>query len=412
MLRPPTAALLVIGLSCLASAGVDSLSAQASASTATATSGYDHGFFLRSADERHQLTIEALLQVNGRFFEAGLPDRNSEFFLRRFRLELAGHVHRVYRFRIEPNFTEDGVALNEAWIGLQREDSETRLILGRMKEPFSMEEMGSLRRLDFIEKSILNQFIPAEDHGITLLGRAFDRQLEWGLAFYNGTGGDDLNSDKDAAARLVLHPTAAFQIGGAATFGRARQDVGGKELRTETRVPFTAFNPNSRIDGDVLRLGAEMAWFLGPASLKAEYLALEQDMVGTTAAPISLRGYYVSATWLLTGEAKSWGTVVPATPFLLEDPRPGQAGGSGAFELVARFSELDLDDDLVNLGLLPMATFPGRVRTFDLGLNWFLSTHSRVLMHYVHTDYADWITRSGRMRSGEDALLVQFQLNF
>lgn len=404
-----------LGLSCVPLWLAPSAVAQSPTGQETArqaTSGYGNGFFMRSADGRNQLAIEGLMQTNGRFFEAGLPDRDSEFFLRRFRLELVGKLHRVYRFKMEPNFTEDGVHLDEAWIGLQPGDGDFKVILGRMKEPFSLEEMSSLRRMEFVEKSILNQFIPAEDHGITLLGRALDRQLEWGLAYYNGTGGNDLNSDKDGAARLVWHPCGGFQVGVAATYGRADQDISGKELRTETRVPFAEFQKGSRRDGDLMRLGAEAAWFCGPASVKGEYIHIEQDMNTVASGTVSLSGYYISGTWLLTGEPKSFGTVRPKSPVLFDTVDASEASGAGAFEFAWRVSELELDRDLVDLGLVPMAMYPGRVRTFDVGINWYLTPHARMLTHLVYTDYEHRITRAGDTRGSETSLLLQFQLSF
>lgn len=398
---PPTLACLLI-----ASVGWSQAPAIPSP-TADPTSGYDHGFFLRSADGQHELRMAGLLQVQGRFFEAGLPDRVSDFYLRRMRLEFVGTLHQNFRFKFEPNFNENGVQLNEAWIGLQDPGSDLRIILGRMKEPFSLEELSSLRRLDFVEKSLLGQFVPAEDHGITIFDKAFDQTLEWGLAYYNGSGGNDLNSDKDVAGRVVLHPGADFQFGVAATHGRARQDIGGKPIRTETRVPIAEFSKGAMLDGPMTRLGAESAWFRGPFSMKAEYMHIEQDMNGSGSGSISFDGFYVACTYLLTGERKSWRSVEPRTPY---DPRTGS--GTGAWELAARFSQLELDDDLVSLGLIPANTHAGRVRSIDIGLNWYMTTHARAMLHGVHTDYRNSITRSGNRRNSEDALMLQFQLSF
>ncbi len=316
------------------------------------------GFFLHSPDHRHEVQVEGLLQTHGRFFEPGLSDRVSEFFLRRFRLELAGHLHRHYRFKIEPNFTEDGVGLDEAWIGLQPQGSDLRIMLGRMKEPFGLEESSSLRKLEFVEMSLLGQLVPAEDHGITVHGKALDGAVEWGLAYYNGSGGDDLNSDQDAAGRLVWHPSESFQLGIAATHGRARQEVGGEELRTEARVPFAEFLDGARRDGAMTRLGVESAFFRGPFSSKAEYMHVDQDMNGNRSGTVTLQGFYLACTYLLTGETKSWDSVQPTSPF-----DPGTGSGSGAWELAARFSQLQLDDDLVHLGLVAPTTHAGRVRS-------------------------------------------------
>jgi hypothetical protein len=215
--------------------------------------GYDGGFFVQSPDGSMRLTLEGLLQVRGTFFERGLEGRASGFDLERMRFELGGDFHDPYHFHVEPKFTESEVELEEAWVGADLSRSGPRLLLGRMKEPFSLEEMLPRRHFDFPSFSILNQLVPAEDHGLTLLGGSLDAPFEYGLAFYNGTGGDDLNSDKDVAARLVARPWAEqdgaplqrLQFGGAATFGRQDADISGSTLRTEAKAPFLEFEPGS-----------------------------------------------------------------------------------------------------------------------------------------------------------------------
>jgi hypothetical protein len=118
-------------------------------------------------------------------------------------LRARGELYERYLFHVEPNFSEDDVELEEAWFGADLGTGGPRLMFGRMKEPFSLEEMLPRRHIDFPGFSILDQFAPAEDHGVTLLGGSRDAPWEYGAAFYNGTGGEDLNSDKDIAARLV-----------------------------------------------------------------------------------------------------------------------------------------------------------------------------------------------------------------
>src|SRR5262245_16898798 len=101
--------------------------------------GYDGEFFLRSADDRYRLSIGGLLQVQGRAYQAE-RGRTSDFFLERMRLEIGGTIERIYHFNLEPKFTEEDVELEEAWVGADL-GRHALLMLGRMKEPFSLEEM-------------------------------------------------------------------------------------------------------------------------------------------------------------------------------------------------------------------------------------------------------------------------------
>lgn len=380
--------------------------------------GYDGGFFVQSPDGAFRFTLEGLLQIRGTFFERGLEGRSSNFDLERMRFEFGGKFYERYLFHVEPKFTESEVELEEAWIGADLSESGPRLILGRMKEPFSLEEMLPRKHLDFPTFSILNQFVPAEDHGVTILGGSLDAPLEYGLALYNGTGGDDLNSDKDFAARLVARPWAGcdgalfqrLQFGGAATIGREEEDLDGVELLTEAKAPFLSFEPGSRADGERVRLGLEAAWLSGPLALSAEAIEVKEDLSGAGGdVQSTTSGWYVAASWVLTGETKSFRGVQPDHPWI---PATAGASGLGALQLALRYSELRLDDDLIGGGIVATNAFPDSVRTWDAGLNWYSTAHTKVMLHCLHTDFEESIVVDGDSRASEDALLLQFQVHF
>ena len=361
--------------------------------------GYDGGFTIGGKDAR--LTVEGLLQVNARVFERQGP-HESEFELRRMRLEFTGEFYERWLFHLEPKFAANGVELEEAWVGMQAGDH--LFMVGRMKEPFSFEEMASQRHMDMLNFSILNQFVPAEDTGLTVFGN-FDI-LQYGLGFYNGTGGDDTTSDKDAALRLNLHPWRGLQFGGAATVGREKIDISGEELRTEARVAWAEYLPGTVVEDTRVRLGGEAAFLEGPLAIVAELVHLREVLSGTT---VRFRGGYLQASLVLTGEEKAWKGdririwkgVKPARPFL-RDP------DLGAWQLVARVSRLVLDDDLAPF----LTSFPKRVDSFTFGVNWYANEFVKIKMDYSRTGYQEGIVVGGNRHRNEDAVLFQFQMMF
>ncbi len=380
--------------------------------------GYDSGFFVQSPDGMLRFTLEGLLQVRGTFFDRGIEGRPSSFDLERMRFEFGGKFYDSYLFHVEPKFTESDSELEEAWIGVDLSESGPRLILGRMKEPFSLEEMLPRKHIDFPTFSILNQFAPAEDHGVTLLGGSLDAPIEYGLAYYNGTGGEDLNSDKDVAARLVARPWAErggavlqrLQFGGAATFGREEGDLASVELLTEAKAPFVTFEPGSRADGERVRLGLEAAWLNGPLALSAEAIEVIVDLAGTGGKVQSTTsGWYAAASWVLTGEKKTFRGVKPEHPWI---PGKERDSGLGALQLALRVSELQLDDDLVDGGLVAPTSFTDTVRTWDLGINWYSTAHTKAMLHVLYTDFDGRIVINGESLSAETTLLLQFQVHF
>jgi hypothetical protein len=133
-------------------------------------SGYDEGFFIRSGDGSAEFRIEGLFQVLSRI---GEPRRepSSDFQLKRMRPEFSGRFEDPFIFLPESNFGADETELQEAWIGAELGKMNDQLLIGRVKAPFGLEEVRSRRNIAFPQFSILNQFSPAEQHGVIWNGR-------------------------------------------------------------------------------------------------------------------------------------------------------------------------------------------------------------------------------------------------
>ena len=74
-------------------------------------------------------------------------------------------------------------------------------------------------------------------------------------------------------------------------------------------------------------------------------------------------------------------------------------GGWGAIELTARYSELDLSDDVIKGGRLQYAT---------LGVNWYLNPNTRIMLNYVLAN-ADI---GGADDGNADLFGMRFQVDF
>lgn len=405
---------LALGMPARAQAGAPaSVEERPRLGTPAGEAGFGEHFFVRSADGLHELELGALLQVHARAFERGLAARESDVFLRRFRLEIGGRIDGEWRFNLEPKFTEDEFEFEEAWFGADAAGG-VRVMVGRMKEPFSLEEMRSQKHMGFVEFSLLNQLVPAEGHGVTLAGARDDRALQWGAALYRG-GAEGLNGGSEAAGRLVARPfhdgpplLRELALGAAATWGRAHDELGGEELRTEARVPFATLDPAAAADGTRSRVGAELEWRAGPCELTGEAMVMERRLEGPLRdARARVEGGTLAFTWVLTGEARGAKGVAPARPF---SPRGG--GGGGALELAARASRLRFGDGWAASGALPPASDPRRVTSYDLGLNWYATARARLELHGVLTRYGRDVLLAGERVGDELALLAQFQLHF
>jgi phosphate-selective porin OprO/OprP len=375
--------------------------------------GYDHGFFMRSADGSSEFLIEGLLQVD--FFKND-PRRvpETDFELNRIRPEFAGRFDDIYRFRIEPIFSAHEVELEEAWLGFECPTNDQLWMFGRMKAPFGLEEVRSRRHIPFARFSILNQYSPAEQHGVFANGRK--RNLEYGLGLYNGGGDDDGDDGKELAMRAMIHPYSGtgrrslenLQLGVALTYGEEDRSLSGGSIESATGKPLILYSPAASLAGDQVRLGLEAAWFEGPHMAQAEWIWTRQSMDGAVGpVDVDTTGVYVALQRVLTGEDISFGGVRPAHPV-----RGHLGDACGAWVAAARLSYLDTDSALANEGVVLPSTYTSNITSLWLGLNWYLSDHFLVRNSYVHSLYAGHVQVGDHSLSSEGAFIVELQLHF
>jgi phosphate-selective porin len=148
-----------------------------------------------------------------------------------------------------------------------------------------------------------------------------------------------------------------------------------------------------------LRYGGDRAWLIGPASLKFEYHVQQNARNqlgpgGSNLDDVVATGWYVSGTYIITGEDKPFnGPVVPKRPFspFLDHMGPG------AWEVGVRFASLDFDSDsplnFFNGNLAP-AQIPGggtsatnSAQALTVGFNWYLNARVQSMFNWTNYWY-------------------------
>ncbi|NOT30125.1 MAG: hypothetical protein HOP15_06730 [Planctomycetes bacterium] len=371
-------------------------------------------FRIATADGRDWLEFGALVQTLARVSDDA-RDPRSDFALKRVRPEIGGQLAGGLAFNLEPNFGADEVELEEAWVGPLLFGGNATLHLGRMKAPFSLEEVRSRRHIDFPFFSIVNQLVPAEDHGAFLLGHSADGRFEYGAALYNGTGGADTNGSKDVCLRLMAHPfmdesgsaLEYLQFGLAGTAGVQNESLAGEAIQNEFKLDVLPFTADARLSGSRERLGLELAWFRGPWFVQSEYLGVQQEMSSAAGdEDVRLHGGYVTLAHVLTGESKSFGGVAPAEPY---DFAAGT--GRGAWVVAVRYSILSLDDDLEAALIVP-GNFTDQIQTGSVGLDWIPNAHAILRAAVVGSYYEGDVRLDTGSGDREAALLLEFQLHY
>jgi phosphate-selective porin OprO and OprP len=174
---------------------------------------------------------------------------------------------------------------------------------------------------------------------------------------------------------------------------------------------FLQFQDTVTEDGNRTRLGAELAWMVGPVSLKTEYDTLQLNdlrLVNKTGS-FSGNAGYVTLGWFLTGEHEPWKNglpqaVTPKNPFVFGK------GGTGAFELLGRYDWLDMDKGLLKNGFVDATKYTNRATGYTFGLTWYPNDVVRLMLNYSHTNFDTTINVNGTKLDYEDAVLARFQI--
>lgn len=153
------------------------------------------------------------------------------------------------------------------------------------------------------------------------------------------------------------------------------------ELRVDgTRLVDTGGLNAENVTAYGLELGGQWKNFY----LASEYNWIDVNRVAPASDP-SFSGWYVQGSWILTGEQRKWAAatggfagVRPAKPF---DPK---AHTFGAWELAARYSVLDLNDNAGRRGFAtPANGVRGGEQTISTAaLNWYPNPILRFQLEY------------------------------
>src|SRR5260370_2272620 len=96
------------------------------------------------------------------------------------------------------------------------------------------------------------------------------------------------------------------------------------------------------------------------------------------------------------------------------DLRPGRFG-LGAFEVTARYSELDLNPQVFTAGLADPNLWTNRAEMTDVGFNWYLNKFVKISFDWEHAMFGNPVvfnTMTGRKQVNSDMFWMRFQIYF
>jgi phosphate-selective porin OprO/OprP len=333
-----------------------------------------------------RIQVDWLASATGDDVEArfGALKTGAEF--RRARMFIEGGLASQVKYKIEMDLAGGRVAFTDVFISLEQLPGVGTLRVGHQKEPFSLEELTSSRFITFMERALPNVFAPARNTGLLLQNAVAGERVTWAIGVFREaeTSGDSIGAGGwNVTARVTGLPwyrekgRYLFHVGAAYTRKDPLEGVVRFRQRPEVHIsPYLVDTGTLKADG-VDIVGLESAWVVGPFSLQGEYMSVGVDR--PVGGSLRFQGYYVYAGVFLTGEHRAYKKASGA--FDRTKPRRNfREGGFGAWELVVRYSGLDLTDGDVQGGVL---------QDWTVGLNWYLNDHTRWMLNYVHARRKD-----------------------
>jgi phosphate-selective porin OprO/OprP len=383
-------------------------------------SSYDFdndGFKWSTQDDEYTLGVRAMTQLDARVYQqANQNPVSSGFYNPRTRVYFEGHFTKPisYEFSFQNFF--DTVQLLDAYINFNY-DSRFQLRMGRYKTPF-VYEWYRIHVWDLLapERSLFaNNYESNRRFGLMGWGDLFEQRLEYAVGTFNSQRNSfqPFNNRQDVIAFLNFKPfynreegflLRDLHFGGSVDAGREDQTTVPAVLRTNlspsgaavnstaaantASVPFLAFNSDVREKGARALWELHAAYYYGGLTLLAAWQAGYEGYAkgaNGSATRIPINGWFAQAGYILTGETIRDRTLLdPLHPF---DLRPGRFG-LGAFEVTARYSELDLNPRVFTAGLADPNLWTNRAEMTDVGFNWYLNKFVKMYFDWEHAMFA------------------------
>jgi len=357
----------------------------------------------------------------------------SSFAFRQARLGAQGEAYDNMIYQVDMEFADVGrPSFRSTYFGVTDVPFFGVVYAGFVKESFSLEQMPSIEHISFMERSPASALAPGRSTGIKFQNNAADMSMTYSMGvFYDGSdefgnhiGGSNRRAvtgrftwlpyyDEPSEGRYLVHVGASFSV------RKPQDDVVDIDSRPEvqafrnfdntiTGVPNFVNTGGFAADG-VTVLGTEAAVLYGPLLVQAEYNIMNVSRPAAGGADVTFWGAYVQAGYFLTGEHRPYDRVQAQFSrvrpferfFLVEGGREANRRllwGTGAWEVSARLSHLDVDDGVIAGGKLTDATF---------GVNWYWNPRTRMQFDYVHA----MLDRNG-LEGTADLFATRFMFSF
>ena len=374
------------------------------------------GFTTQSEDGNFLLKIGADLQTDIRTFSGqGSSSLTDQILLRRVRPTFSGTVYKYIDYFFRPDFGQGSVIIYDAYAQFNY-IPHFAIRAGKFKPPVGLERLQSDDDTDFVERGLPTLLVPSRSIGFQIAGDIVNHRVGYQLGVFNPVPDNSLSdtspsSSRDYTARIFATPfqpnenfLSSFGFGFAAQ-GGSMDGVALPAYKTVGQNTFFTFASGVISAGHRTTIAPQAFYYLGPFGLLVEDTVTEEGFQKANARrDVAFRSWQVEASYILTGEKKSYGNPVPRHPF-----SPFEHGW-GAWELAARTGDFKVDQGLFAAGFASLSTSPSFAREWVAGVNWYLNRILRISVDYGHTNFLGGAVNGDR--AAERVILARFQINF
>jgi phosphate-selective porin OprO/OprP len=317
------------------------------------------------------------------------------------RLGVTGLIYDRIELKAVYDYTEGNSDFVDVYMGIIDIPIVGNIRVGHFFEPFGLEQLTSINHLSFMERALTGTFTPVRNTGLMLHNHVLNDRVTWAAGVFResdnfGDGSGD--GDYNVTGRLTGLPwyenkgEKLVHLGAAFSHKSPVNETFRWHQRPESFLaPFFVDTQPMPVD-HVYLTGTEAALIYKSLSLQGEWVHTIQDVrlraferendlpQSREDDDIDFNAYYVYLSYLLTGEHREYNTSsgVMKTVRPIRNFYDKQRGfGTGAWELLFRYSGVDLDDKEIS---------GGELNDFTLGLNWYLNPNTRIMVNYVRAD--------------------------
>jgi len=348
---------------------------------------------LETADGKNKLRIGGRIHWDNAFSSDDDYMTDGDTF-RRARLYVSGQIQERYDFKMQYDFAGGDADFKDVYFGIKGLPALGNLRVGQFKEPFSLEEHASSNDIPVIERANLNSLVPSRSAGLMIYNNYADQRITGAVGIFRGADDSYGNYKGDgyaATARLTGLPyknddgSQLLHLG--VGYSHRDDDTASYKFSSDHSMAPSTKHKISDVD-DTSLIGLEAALMLGSFTLQSEWAEADIDAV----AGGNLDGYYFQASYILTGETRSYDSLSGAFKGVSPGSKFLDNGGLGAWEATLRWSNLDYTE----------LADGDEVDSFTVGLNWYLNKNVRALFNFTDVD----------LDNGEDGSVVGTRFQF